>query len=159
MVSFFTAGSWEKDTIFGAAETNFRPFLFWQGFSDRKVIRIVCFGWYDCYCMYIIVIGFSKYTSRYLSDFTKYFSFLKDCQFKSGSVWFSIFQHYFFKRWWLTGNHRIQNILGQKNWGKVSISQRKIKKLSLKTNQDESVMNNSINTGISKYFVHLIMSK
>ena len=26
--------------------------------------------------MYIIVIGFSKYTSRYLSDFTKYF-FLK----------------------------------------------------------------------------------
>ena len=99
-----------------------------------------------------------------MSDFTKYF--FKDCQFKSGSVWFSIFQHYFFKRWWRTGNvheywnHRIQNIWGQKNWGKVSISQRKIKeKLSLKTSQDESVMNNSINTGISKYFVHLIMSK
>ena len=108
---------------------HFRPFLFWQGFSSRKVTRIVCFGWYDCYCMYIIVIGFSKYTSRYLSDFTKYFSFFKDCQFKSGSVWFSIFQHYFFKRWWHEyWNHRIQNIWGQRNWGKVSISQRKIKK-------------------------------
>ena len=32
-ISFFTAVSWEKDTIFGAAQTNFRPFLFWQGFS------------------------------------------------------------------------------------------------------------------------------
>ena len=33
MVSFFTAGSWEKDTIFGAAETNFRPFLFCDRFK------------------------------------------------------------------------------------------------------------------------------
>ena len=32
-VSFSTARSWEKDTIFCAAQTNFRPFLFWQGFS------------------------------------------------------------------------------------------------------------------------------
>ena len=73
MVIFYSWQLRKKDTIFGAAETNFRPFLFWQGFSGRKVTRIVCFGWYDCYCMYIIVIGFSKYTSRYLSDFTKYF--------------------------------------------------------------------------------------
>ena len=27
---FFTAGSWEKDTIFGASQTNIRPFLFCQ---------------------------------------------------------------------------------------------------------------------------------
>ena len=31
MVSFFTAGSWQKDITFGAAEINFRSFLFWQG--------------------------------------------------------------------------------------------------------------------------------
>ena len=34
MVSFFTAVSWEKDNIFDAGETNFRPFLFWQGFRN-----------------------------------------------------------------------------------------------------------------------------
>ena len=33
MMSFFTAGSWEKDTIFGAAQTNSWPFLFCQSFS------------------------------------------------------------------------------------------------------------------------------
>ena len=33
MVSFFTVGSWEKDTIFGAAQTNIWPFLFCQSFS------------------------------------------------------------------------------------------------------------------------------
>ena len=35
MVSFFTADSWKKDTIFGAAETSFRPSLFWQGVSGE----------------------------------------------------------------------------------------------------------------------------
>ena len=35
MPSFFTAGGWEKDTIFGAAQINFCPFLFWQGFSSE----------------------------------------------------------------------------------------------------------------------------
>ena len=36
MVSFFTAGSWEKDPIFGAAQTNFHSFLFWQGFMMKQ---------------------------------------------------------------------------------------------------------------------------
>lgn len=50
--------------------------------------------------------------------------------------------------------------LGAKKLGKsVYITAQNKEKLSLKTSQDESVMNNSINTGISKYFVHLIMSK
>ena len=53
-------------------------------------------------------------------------------------------------------NHRIQNIWGQKNWGKVSISQRKIKK---KTEFENKSRFFELNTGISKYFVHLIMSK
>ena len=62
---------------------------------------------------------------------------------------------------WCTGNvheywnHRIQNIWGQKNWGKVSISQRKIKK---KTEFENKSRFFELNTGISKYFVHLIMS-
>ena len=33
MVSFFTAGSWEKDTILHAARNFFRPFIFCDGFN------------------------------------------------------------------------------------------------------------------------------
>ena len=36
---FFTVGSWEKDTIFGAAQTNFRPFLFRQGFWKTAYVN------------------------------------------------------------------------------------------------------------------------
>ena len=39
-MSFFTAVSWEKDTIFGPVESNFRSFLFWQGFSTGCLIHI-----------------------------------------------------------------------------------------------------------------------
>ena len=34
MLSFSTAGSWEKDAIFGASQTNFRPCLFSQQRKD-----------------------------------------------------------------------------------------------------------------------------
>ena len=36
MVSFFTAGSREKETILGAAHTNIWPFLFCQSFRSLK---------------------------------------------------------------------------------------------------------------------------
>ena len=32
---FFSSASCKKDTIFGAAQTNFLSFLFWQGFSHN----------------------------------------------------------------------------------------------------------------------------
>ena len=41
MVSFFTAGSWQKETIFGADQTNIRPFLFWQRFWNTHYCNLV----------------------------------------------------------------------------------------------------------------------
>jgi len=44
MVSFFTAGSWEKDTIFVAARNFFQPSLFCEGFSKSKMIIFLQFS-------------------------------------------------------------------------------------------------------------------
>ena len=62
MVSFFTVGSWEKDTIFGAARKFFGPY-FCDGFSELQYMERLIYTDY-------VIFGSEKFLilqSMYLS--------------------------------------------------------------------------------------------